>query len=711
LSFSLDLNHSQSRLAADRLAAVAGGRELNGSIWSNTWIDPVTETLMLRPVTLDTEWYLQSTGAYAKWGLADFVVSSDWEERQDQHWKGPWLAVKSSALNPAAITTASYPKNMGLSFSWFSYGSGDTFLQFKLGWNSVASDAAGVALHLWSDGRVDVYKDGAFIDSGKISGARSREVRRLQVFEMMVIPMRGRELLIVSASGDGFSVVFNELAADDPDPVITPAGKVWFKCESGATQVQIAPLRYATSGYTTSLKTSFLEPPGLDEPLVNFTNANWLTSPAPYKIYGFPGFGAGIQTASATLVEWDGATAFVPNGSRNEVRIRAQLSTTDNRFSPFVTGVQVGYAAVSGLTSGAAQVDLAAFVGEARLSVPDRGIGVALDVGLVRLTDLGLQPSVSLRRGSAPVRLRIDSSLVMEGFASAADLTDHGTTESGRVTIRDRWAMLDEAVFGDRIPLDGLPFEQAIELLVEKSGLPKNRVLVSSSGPILPFATGEKSGEWGMLVEAGDRAGDWLRRLMDTFAADWFYGFRPAPDGSGEQFFALPVAELSLVPAVTLGAERSGGPVYRRVVLSSIEPQANEVRVTGIDPRTGRPMQSVMVDATAQSVGSLVGSRPDSWSGSIRRFTLVDAGLTAESAIDAACRSLFAALSVRQELVEFESEYLERGNGVPVWRGDVVRLTGIGDVRIRSFGARFRHEALGGVVRRAVYTGVLLNEV
>lgn len=718
MSFELIINHAQRRLAADRLTVVAGGAELNGSIWENTWIDPITHTLMLRPRPLETEWYTESTGDFAKLGFADFTLDSSWEERSGQHWAGPWLAVRDAASNPSAVSVASYPKNMGLSFSWFSYGAGDTFLQYQLGWNETATSASGVALHFWSDGRVDVFRNGEFIESGKISGAKSREVRRLQVFEVLLIPMRKRELLVVSQSGDGFSVVFNDIESDDEDPEITPAGHIWFKCESGATQAQIAPLRFAESGFATSLKTSFLEPPQSGEELVEFANDSWLESPAPYKIYGNPGFSDGEQTAVASLVEWDGASAFVPDGTANEIRVKVELSTTDNRFSPFVTGVQLGYAAIAGITDGESSFDAAENVRAATLSVPDRPSGVALDLEIVHSTELDTLASGDLSSGRAPALLKVGDEFLLDGWSGALDTTQlAGNLSGGNLEIRDRWVALEDAIFADRIPLDGLPLEQAIRLLVEKSGIDAARITVESTDLKLPYASGEVSGEWGLLIESGDRASDWLKRLMETFAPSWVYGFRPAPDGSGEQFFARSPEALGVTPSVTVYGSRAeaiadGVPeevawrfVFRSLSQATIEPSANEVRVTGIDPRTGRPLQSVKTDYAAQTVSAMVGTRSPGWSGSIRRFALVDAGLTEQSAIDHACEALFDELTTRKQMVQFESEFLQKSGGVPVWRGDVVHVFGVGDIRIRSFGVHFEFESPLGVCRRAIYVG------
>lgn len=709
MSFELTVNYAQSRLAADRLTAVVGGPEFGGSVWQGTWIDPVTQTLMLRPVTLETEWYTQSSGEFAKWGLADFAAGPEWEERQGQHWAGPWLAVKDASANPSLITAAAQPKNLGVAFSWFSYGAGDTFLQYKLGWNDTADDSGGVALHLWSDGRVDVFRNGGFVASGKVSGARSREVRRLQVFEIMALPIRQRELLVLSQSGDGFATVFSDIDPADPDPTVTPAGKVWFRCESGATQAQLAPLRFANTGFATSFKTSFLEAPQAGEELVEFDNPSWLESPAPYRIYGFPGYSAGVQQVVAELVEWDGSTAFVPDGEKNEVRVKAHLSTTDTRFTPFVMGVQLGFPPISGETSGESLVAAQDFVHLARLSVPDRPWGVALDLEVVNASGLDYLAAGGLMRGSVPARLKIDGHEVLQGFAGPALATLAPlSTDRAEWTLRDRWAILDDAVFADRLPLDGLPFAQALSLLVEKSGIDPARIDISESGPVLPYANGETSGEWGLLVESGDRAGDWIRRLMDTFAPGWWYGFRPATDGSGEMFFAQPENELESIPAAVLSQTSGNGPVYRQLRRESIEPMANEVRVTGQDPRTLRPLQSVRTDYAAQTVATVPVDRPDNWGGSVKRFALVDAGLAGQTAVDAACNALFEALTKRQDLVQFESGFLQRPDGVPVWRGDVIALAGVGNVRIRSFGVHFRHEASGFTHRSALYTGVVL---
>jgi hypothetical protein len=62
-----------------------------------------------------------------------------------------------------------------------------------------------------------------------------------------------------------------------------------------------------------------------------------------------------------------------------------------------------------------------------------------------------------------------------------------------------------------------------------------------------------------------------------------------------------------------------------------------------------------------------------------------------------------------RELVEFESEMLFHDSGGPIWRGDLVTLDRVGDVRIRSLGVDFRFEVDGGTYRKAVYCGELVG--
>jgi hypothetical protein len=714
VSLSVLWDHPQVRLSADRLTVVAAGQEWDGSIRSNTWIDPITETLMLQPTWLTPQWMTSSTGLHAKMSLAEFGTPSAWEERADQHWAGPWLALKDSGASGSLVSQTQFAPNRGMVVSWFGYGAGDRFRQLSFGWGSGPNASTGVGLEFWTDGTVEVYRDGEWIATGKITGAKARDVRRFQTFQVLILPMRGRELLVLSQSGDGFVVVFNQIAADDLSPVITPAGSVWLKAESGAIQVQIAPVKFPSSGFATSLKTSFLEPPATGELPEQFSNASWLPSPAPFLIQGWPGFGAGVQSAAVSLVGWDGSTPFTPNGSDLEVRLRAELSSTHEGYTPFLSAGQAGFPAQRAATAGTSGHEVVDQTSWLEFSCPVHPWGVAADLAIWNPQSLEVLAPGALSASHRPVRLSLGNQVLMEASVAKVEqiVAISPEAESVHVELRDRWRALETAVFSERMPLDGMSLGQAIRQLVLRSGLPETRIRMSALPMVLPQKPGAVSGDWNLLIEVGDTAAEWIRRLAETFAMGAEYGFRPRPDGSGEEFLFLLPSDLPTGPALTLylreqdavAANAPRSQVITAMESATIPPQANEVRVTGWDPRVERPIQSMMVDRASQNVGLPVAQRPESWVGEIRRTAIVDPALTSEAAVDAACRSLFAALSQPKKMVQISCGWLTHPSGAPIWKGDCVAIHGKGIYRIASFACRFEHEATG--LREATYTAI-----
>ncbi|MEZ5163314.1 MAG: hypothetical protein R2688_06095 [Fimbriimonadaceae bacterium] len=694
---------AQQRVRADRLTVAAAGDEWNGPIWQNTWIDPLTKTLMLRPQPLSANWYVEDTGANAKLSLSDFVATGQWEERADQHWKGPWIGLVDSAGSGTLLTTQSFAKNRGMSLSWFSYGTGDVYLQLKCGWNTSADDGAGVALHIWSDGSIDIYREGALVGQDRVSGTKLPEVRSHQVFELMLLPGRRRELMVFSRNGGGFVHVFEDIESDDPDPEITPAGSFWMEANSGAMQVQIAPLRFASSGHATSLQTSFLEPPDSGE-----------TLETPRAFFD-PGFGLGTQAITIDLREQDGTTAFVPDGVKNQIRMRAELSTTDDGYTPFLYGAQASFPPILATTDGATELDVTGRTLDAVMSIPDSPRGVTLDLNLrgEGVTD-PLQADVA---GHHPVALRSGTTTWLEGRSLPPEV-DYAASDRAvrlQIEVRDAWAALEEAVFAERFPLDGLTMSEALEVLVIRAGV--DQFAISATPNPLPSGIPRECGNWSLLIEPGDTAAEWVVRLMETFAATWWYGFRPKADGSETEFYAISPDDLPTTPetmlygtvgdAVSLGGlteDQALTRTIREFHEVTLEPVATEVRVTGIDAQSQRPIQTVKTDYQAQNVSLPVASRPVNWVGEIRRYGLVDPSLTNQTAVDDACANLFDALTRRRIYAEFESELLLNSFGVPLWRGDVIAIQGKGDWRIRSFGFRMELESDEMVWRPAHYT-------
>lgn len=706
MSFGLVVDHSQRRMSADRLGLLAGGLEWDGLIWQGTWIDPLTETLMLRPRAFDADWYVSSSGEYAKLGLGEFEPAPAFEERLDQHWAGPWIGNRDSTVGGVVRTTASWGKNRGFVLSWFGYGSGDTFEQIRCGWSDSGDLSSGVGLRFFTDGSVLVVKDGETVGRGQISGFVGADVRRNHVHELLLLPMRGRELMVLSRSGKGFVHVFADIDEGASDPEITPAGKFWVEVVQGAGQFQLAPIRFWQSGTATSLETSFAEAVGLGETLETFENGELAPSPSPFKVYGRGSYGGGIESVSITVVEPDGVSDFVPDGVKTSARLRAEILSSDSGYSPFVMGGAVAYRRLV-VDSPDEALDLTGYVTEGVLSVPFDGSAVSIGLRLADAESLeALRPGL-LQGGHRPVLVGIGSDVLLDGYGEpmSVELGSSGESSVARMEVLDAWKALDESVFVERVALDDLSFEEVIRLLVERSGV--ENFVISDPGFMLPFSFGARSGDWGLMIEPGDSAGDWLRRILETFASGWFYGFRPGV--AGTEFYAISPDDLSVVPQIELYGEVELAALHSGKVFSgyrqvTLEPEATEVRVTGRDPATGRPLQSVKTDFDAQNCGLSVAMRPANWLGEKRRFGLVDQGITTQSAVDSVCESLFSNKTRVRVLAEFSSELLRDSAGRFLWRGDVVDLVGIGHARILGFGCWFGRESAGMNWREGVYT-------
>jgi len=718
MALQVFFDHAQKRVQDDRLGVSAGGDELQEFPNNDVWIDPITKTLMLRPAPLRSSWYTSDTGDYAKLGLADFGLSgSVWEVRQSQHAAGPWLCIKDASTNAAALSSSSYAKNRGFWVSWFSYGAGDVFLQMRCGWNSTASIAGGVGVEVYSDGTVLVYKGGSVVGQGKLTGGASPGAKANQVMEMMLLPMRQRELLVYG-NGDGFVTLFEDIDEDSTTPEITPASKFWFEIVNGATQVQVAPLVFPSTGVASSVKMSLLEPPAVGEALESFGNDSWFTSPANYKIYGHPGFSTGTQTASMSLTEWDG-TAFVADGSIDQCRLRTTLSTTNTGFTPFIYGGQMGYGGAVANTDDSEQFDATDSVLEVGFVVPDSADGVSATIRARNPVELGASVANLTGGCNRPILITLDEKGIIDGIGEAPGYSVTANEETDRIVInlRDRWEALESYTFRDRVPLDGSSLDVVLKFLARRGGFESADCSVTTTSFDLPFQPSRICGEWGTMIEPGDSAADWIHRLITTYAPNWFYGIRPTLTGA--QFYAHDETDLGTTPAATLygtvaAAELAGLTgddaklaVFRALDRAVIEPIANDVRVTGQNPRTGRPIMAHKADSSSSDPSLAPSLRPDNWLGFKRPYGLVSPEITTEAAAVYACNLIYDRYTQVQEVASWNSSLVLDGDGIPVWRGGNIELDGIGVFRVLSMQCELIRYVEGETpVSNCNYTGV-----
>jgi hypothetical protein len=161
-----------------------------------------------------------------------------------------------------------------------------------------------------------------------------------------------------------------------------------------------------------------------------------------------------------------------------------------------------------------------------------------------------------------------------------------------------------------------------------------------------------------------------------------------------------------------LAASKPKTQVYSSLRYEAEEVSANEIIVTGRDPRTGQVLQSYVIDAASQDATTVPSSRPDNWLGEPKLFGVADDRLRRQSDCDKLADALVPLVMSKRTFGEFETPEMLWYNSdpggtdlmLPVWRGDYVTLEGYGDVQITSLSITVVLNVDGKQVTRGRYT-------
>lgn len=715
---TITVDHPQKRMRFPRLSAFASAKEFNPFAGGSTAtlsgvdIEPVGGRLILKPYARESTWYTSNSGNYAKLGLSAFASTTGWTELADMHAKGPYLT-RMDQTTGTLLTSASYAKNQGWYIAAFVASAGDVFVSHRFGWNSTASTASGVYIELASDGTVNVFKGGVAIGQGKISGAKTTSNTTNSLVEMIVLPIARREIVIYSPSdGNGFSVIVPGIDENTSSPEIIPATKFWIETVSaGTSQVQVAPLKFPTSGTATSDRMSFVDPPATGEGFESWEQV-WPTGPNDYLVWGFPAY-TGTQDATVELRKIDN-TAFVANGALKDCRLRVTMTTDNTAVTPCVYGACQAYARILESTPDES-VQIQTLVTECTLSVPEDPEGLSMSL-TIRDPEGIAAPNMSTVT-NRPFLAKIGTKSILDGMGGAVprEWTPNPAADTIKIEVLSRLKILAEHVFDAPMPLDGLTLTQAIKFFAGVAFAAAD-INVTTTTFALTFEGSQEAGDWGYLVQVNDNPLDWLRRVMDDFAPDWYWGVRPK--ASGVEFYALSPADLGTTPKATVyetwadaladGKTDSDRPyvMAREIVETLFEPLANDVTITGVDPRSGRPFQSRKEDTDSKDPTIDADLRPENWVGGLRRYGLADPAITTQTLCDEVCERQSDKLFRAMYGVEWNGGFLVGSTGIPLWRGDVVRIYNRGDFRIESLGGRFSYEYNDSlpVFREFIYT-------
>lgn len=738
---SLVLNHAQRRIAFDRLSTRVSGaytvgvqadRPLDGwdprwgSVDANgellTFVDPITKTLMLKPAPMLSAYRSTTSGIYTRLAKSDFTLAnaSKWANHTRYGISGDYWLHGVGLTNEGGVSTTSYAQNRGFYVSMLVYDAALDRTRVEVGWNSSPSGAAGVSLRLFSDGDIEIWKDGIRRASGNVgakdSGSQAASGRDVGFY---LIPCRKRELLVLSTLGGGLSFPFEEIGEDAVDPAITAATNFWFYIPgtNRTATLQISPLQYPATAYRAAIPTRFLEAPGAGE--VAEVDAYW------------SGPGTGSQSVDGSFVQEDDATAlFVPDGSLRDCRLRVDL-TGDGTTTPFVYGGKGGYPPISNLTNDSEEFDFTVYVLRCTLNVPESPSGVSMSIEARSPDEIDPdQASQFLRVGNRPIKASIGSTMILDGVAESAPRWSEGISDEVRrveIEVRDRWKLLENHRFSDETPLDGMTLKAAFEWVATSAGLDIGELDIEDTGYVLPIIDGAGSrNDWIVKIRVGDTAASWIERLHNDFAATWFLGFVPTTSGivlrfrSPEDLGDVPVATIYETSDEAIAAGYDTPETYKHVFRSyserTLEPEANDVWVATVDHRTMLPISAHKADYDSQDPTLAPSLQPENWLGERRKYVWRDDALGTVEAAQAACELLFDRLTPVRVLAEWESEAILTIDGIPAWRGDVVTLEGRGDFRIVTLSIDFQleYEDGAGVVwtwRNTRYVGELIQDV
>ncbi len=710
-ALSLELDGAETRIARARMVLRVDGRAWD-PLRGSALVEGVARTGLLMPVAATDAWQ-GAGGRLERFARADYTLANPdrWREL-NRRFAGD-LFLESLGVNEGVTYPAVWPANQPFVLSWFSYGAGServVTLEVGLGTGSEAE----VRLRFWSDGKCEVWRNGAMVGQGNLferratsqSGrgasaltARSdRSALAGRLVEVWLLPSRGRDLLLASNQGGGFCYTFAEIDPADRAANVTGAGTLFWHVPVGKALVQAAPLRFAQTGTLLSRPLTWREAPGAGESPVL---ALWADAPDG-------------SSAHSRLVEEDGETPFVPDGVRRTCRIAVDLAG-DGTVTPWVYGASATIVERRAATHSADATALDPWVRSAELQVPEAPAGLTFTVMLRDPAAIEAAGAAQLRTvGNRPLAARIGDVTLLAGRTQPVELIDApaAAAQSLTLSVRDGCAALERCRIMDPEPFDGMELTDALTLLLGMGGDPT----LAEIEPIdftLPLVGPTSDGEFALMPSVGDTPLDWIERLIQAYAGDAVWGWAPGLDGA-RFCFAL-VATLNGAAAkrtLYAAAEeaRAGGGALCRALRTTVLPaEANEVCVTGRDPRTGLPIRATYRDRVSQDPILAPADRPPGWQGEPLRYGWVDPALPDLPSVRRRLAALVPRLTRVRRLVEWSSELLLDTKGVPLWRGDCVELDTIGKARILTLACRFELEAEGAAHRAARYTAELLE--
>ena len=698
---TVQLDTQEPRVVLASQAVTADGRFWDANL-STAFVDPISRTGMLMPLCKTTAW---TTGGCGRLGKSDLSIagSSNYVEYQWQWASEKWI--KALGVNEVITTNTSWPQNQPMYVGWYAFGTGaNDFVQMECGWTGDPD----IRLRFWNSGKCDVYKNGNFVGQGNIyerkvssqnayaketisSKADSKQLAGAPI-EVLLIPGRFRELIVLSNVGGGFTFIFEDIDPTSTDPIITGAGTFFVYVPTGQPTFQLAPLQFQTSGVVISLPNSFRDAPRSGETYSG--QAYW----------DAPGYGS--TSITATLLQVDGVSAFIANSALKQCRLKMSL-TGDGTATPFVYGAAAVYPSIQAYTNSAHTSTLDDYIQHSTLSVPELPTDVLFSMTLNEPHALETTGGASKVRviANRPIEAKIGSIAFLTGRTKPPAWTEapNDTARELVLEARDRCMANEMHRIKSPVPLDGSNLQPAFSYFAQMPGYNVADMDIATIAYNLPTSGQTSEGEYALLPEVGDTSLQWIQKLWETYARNYFWGWVPRATGPKFRVQTLDTLNAATVSATLYGtmqeamdalvpANRLMQSVYRSYRETRPFVEANDIWVTGRNPKTGKPLQTHYADTASQDPTTAPSLRPDNWLGEIWYYGWVDSSITSLQDGAWCTEQLARRLTPVRVYGEFQSDFLLRADGAPVWRGDTVRLVGLGTYRIISLHGDFKSE-------------------
>lgn len=724
---------------------------------------PVTGTAHLRPFQLHPGWFNSNAGNYAKpTKAAGYEVTTDakWFEPVIFTGAGSYLFCTSPS-GEYARTDDTVGINRPIYLSYFGYGAGDVFAVLECGWsdsNSPTAETATIGLRIWSDGLVQIYKNGTLVGSGNISGATlphtpenaTKQTTPATIsdksVDLFIYPARRTDLVIYSGQGNGFVHTFEDLSQNTESNEITPDTKFFVVAIDAATlQLQFCPMTFPATGTIKSRPWQFPVPPQPEQTLWAGWGNPVFSSVTQMAIYGnktyTSGPGGSNDVTDGLIRNVSDTANFVPDGVLNEALIKMTL-TSGGKYTPWVWGMIAEFQPVSNETV-ATDTPVNEYIMSVGLEMPDDPFGLQGNLSLrmtreeVQLIDddedeetpavatdveIDLEDEIpTLEMSMRPITFDIGGVIVLDGFTYRPSIKDAIRTSLKRweSDVYDYHRLLESYQFRSRIPLDNFYVSDMVNYVLDEAGIFAGGRNISNINYRFSDIPSRNCDEWNEAIEIGDTGRQALEKIH-RFVSDATYGPHPGSDGM-EFWFLLP-DDMPTTPQLTLyrtiqdavdnGINEELAPdyLYHSWQEENLVLEANGVFATGINPQTRTIVQSYAVDNASRDPRTPPHERPENWAGYPLDLGVASRSFRDTRATDKAVEALIPIATQVQKVGQFQANtFLLNADGVPVWRFDMVELDGIGARCISSLSAQFMKEVTvgergEGVTRSAMYT-------